>query len=88
MSAKYGTVLNVTMPYEYVGTISDSNGNVVCEVDEWAETFMEKGVLTYNHEDRPHVSFQIDLETGAILNWNPKTRDEIVAIIEKETSHA
>lgn len=85
MSAKYGTIFNVTLPYDYIGTICDPNGNVVCDVDEWAETFMAENAIVKADDGSKHVYFQIDLETGAILNWNIKTRDEIVAIIEKES---
>lgn len=74
-SAKYGTIINISVPYDYVGVISDTNGLVVCEVEKWAETFVG--------QSGSHIDLKIDMETGAILNWTPFTRDQIVDLIEK-----
>ena len=76
-SANYGNVINISVPYNFCGVVSDSNGLVVCEVDQWAEKFVE------NFKGGKIVDLQIDMETGAVLNWTPITRDQIVDLIDK-----
>jgi hypothetical protein len=76
MSAKYGTVLNICVPpLDYPGVITDANGLVVCDVINWAKFF--------TGQDGEFIDLQIDMETGAILNWKNLNRNEIVELIEK-----
>lgn len=73
--AKYGNVINISVPCAHVGSISDVQGNYVCEIDQWAAKFIG--------QSGPTIDFHIDLETGAILNWKVLTKDQIVDLIEE-----
>jgi hypothetical protein len=81
MPVKYGNILNIAFTNQFDGVVTDSDGNCVCDVKEWASRFLPPDTLGKDNV----VELRIDLETGAILNWNPLTKSQIVDLIEEST---